>query len=376
MANRDFDPSTRRQAHLALAMLGVVILAGLISGWNKGRLPQRVPREATEATRGTTPDLALYQAVIADVRDGRDYYDAAHEHIPRLGFPISSPLNWRLPTYAWLLALLPGKCWIQGVLLMLAVAGLAMTFAAERKIGGDALAAGLTTLVMFGVFRWVLDGDAYLAQEVWAGVLIMISVAALRMGEQSWKWRALAIAAGIAALLFRELALPYCVAAGGLALWQRRWWDAALWAKGLVLFGLLLVWHVLRVRGELAEDGIAGGGAGLVQWLRFGGIDFVLLTARMNSLMFHWPAVLLWLYLVLTLLGLANREDLASRVSGLAALMYLIAFAIVGRPENFYWGLMYAPLLPAGVIAGTAAVARHWRQAGLASLPPVVVASQ
>jgi len=102
----------------------------------------------------------------------------------------------------------------------------------------------------------------------------------------------------------------------------------------------------------------------------------VLLTARMNSLMFHWPAVLLWLYLVLTLLGLANREDLASRVSCLAALMYLIAFAIVGRPENFYWGLMYAPLLPAGVIAGTAAVARHWRQAGLASLPPVVVASQ
>ncbi len=365
---------TARDSRITLACLGLMALVGCVVGWGKGELPQRPPREVTEATRGTTPDLALYQAVIADVRGGRDYYDAAHEHIAAFGFPISSPLNWRLPTYAWLLSLLPGKCWIQGMLLLLGSAGLMLTFAAERATR-DTFPAAFATLVMFGVFKWVLDGDAYLAQEVWAGVLIMISVAALRLGEAQWKWRALAASAGIAALLFRELALPYCLVAGGLALWQRRYWEAALWGKGLVAFGVLLVWHVLQVRSELAEDGIAGGGAGLAQWIRCGGIDFVLLTARMNSLLFHWPAALLWLYLLLALFGLANRADFASRVSCLAALLYVVAFAFVGRPENFYWGLLYAPLLPAGVAAGLAALARDWRQAALGSLSPATVPS-
>jgi hypothetical protein len=366
--------SSQRAARVTLALWGALALAGCVIGWGKGQLPQRAPREATAATRGTTPDLALYAAVIADVRGGRGYYDAAHEHIPRFGFPISSPLNWRLPTYAWLFSLLPGKCWIQGVLLLLGIVGLVLTFAAERATS-DVIPAAFTTLVMFGVFRWVLDGDAYLAQEVWAGVLIMISVAALRLGETSWRWRALAAAAGIAALLMRELALPYCLAAGGLALWQRRYWEAAMWAKGLAAFALLLAWHVAAVRAELAEDGPIAGGAGLAQWLRCGGIDFVLLTARMNSLLFHWPSPLLWLYLSLALFGLAQRPDLASRLSCLACLLYLAAFAIVGRPENFYWGLLYAPLLPAGAAWGAAALARAWRQAGLASLPPLPVRS-
>jgi hypothetical protein len=197
----------------------------------------------------------------------------------------------------------------------------------------------------------------------------------LRLGETSWKWRAVAASAGIAALLFRELALPYCLVAGGLSLWQRRYWEAALWGKGLAGFGLLLVWHVLEVRSELAEEGIAGGGAGLAQWVRCGGLDFVLLTARMNSLLFHWPAALLWLYMLLALIGLANRTDFASRVSCLAALLYLLAFAIVGRPENFYWGLLYAPLLPAGIVGGLAALARDGRQVAPGNLPSLTVTS-
>jgi len=343
---------------VTLACFGLIALVGIVAGWGQGNLPQRGPRPAVAPTNSTTPDLALYQAVISDVRHGRDYYDAAHERIPQFGFPISSPLNWRLPTYAWLLSLLPNKCWIQGVLLLLGIAGLWLTYAAER-VTLDVFPAACTTLVMFGVFRWVLDGDAYLAQEVWAGVLIMISVAALRLGENSWKWRTLAASAGITALLFRELALPYCLVAGGLALWQRRYWEAAVWGKGIVGFSLLLVWHVLKVRAELAEDDITGGGAGLAQWIRCGGIDFVLLTARMNSLLFHCPAALIWLYLLLALVGLANRTDFASRVCCLSALLYMLAFAVVGRPENFYWGLLYAPLLPAGIAVAPQVLSAH-----------------
>ena len=356
-----------RDARLTLACFGLLAAAGLVVGWDKGQLPKRdgvaqCPSEANCATpqsRQPAPDLALYAAVISDVRAGRGYYDAAHERIPEFGFPISSPLNWRLPTYAWLLSLLPGKCWIQGVLLILGIGGLGMTFLAERAASSIGHAA-VTTFLMFGVFRWVLDGDAYLAQEVWAGVLMMISVAAMKLGQSSLRLRVLAAAAGIAALMFRELALPFCVAATALTFWQRRYLDAAVWTSGLVAFGALLAWHICQVRSELAEDGPAAASAGLAQWIRFGGLDFVLLTLRMNSLLFHLPGVLLWLFLLSALLGLASRPDSTSRFCCCAALLYIVAFAVVGRSENFYWGLMVAPLLPWGMCHAPRAISELW----------------
>ena len=371
-------------ARLTLAAFGVIALAGLALGWNKGQLPRCEAAGAgvgclsgakcTAADDELAPDLALYAAIIADVRGGRDYYDAAHERIPQAGFPISSPLNWRLPTYAWVLSRLPNKCWIQGVLLLAGIAGLTLTFAAER--GGSSIGpTAATTLLMFGVFRWVLDGQAYLAQEVWAGVLLVISTAALRLGESQRKWRLLAVVAGTAALLFRELALPYCLVAGGIAVWRRRWLEASLWGGGLALFALLVAWHMGQVRSQLAEDGVTAGGAGLAQWLRLGGLDFVLLTLRMNSLLFSWSPALLWLYLLASLLGLAHRADDASRVCCLAVLLYLGAFAVVGRPENFYWGLLAAPLLVWGTAHAPAALAEKWRRAVGASVPAPSVAS-
>ena len=356
-------------ARLTLGGLVLVALAGLVIGWGRGQLPQR-PANTDVGHHQTAPDLALYATIIADVRGGRDYYDAARERIPQFGFPIASPLNWRLPTYAWLLSRLPNKCWIQAVLLLLGMTGLGLTFHAERSRTSIGQAA-FTTLLMFGVFRWVLDGEAYLAQEVWSGVLVMISLAAYARGNPTGSdeparfaigWRGLAIAAGTAALLFRELALPYCLAGFTLALWRRRWIEACFWCIGLLAFVDLAVWHVLQVQNHLGSAGAASGG-GLSQWLRFGGLDFVLLTTRMNSLLFAAPAAILWLYVVGALFGLAQRKDAAGHVSCLAALGYVAAFAVVGRPENFYWGLLAAPLLAWGAGQAPTALAKAWRQA-------------
>jgi hypothetical protein len=345
-----------RDARLTLGLFALLALAGIVGGWSGGQLP-RQPEEVSAET--TAPDLALYATVIADVRSGRDYYDAAHEHIQAFGFPISSPLNWRLPTYAWTLAVLPNKCWIQLVLLVLGMGGLMLTFHAERTTSGIAQAA-LTSFLTFGVVRWVLDGQAYLAQEVWAAILITISIAALRLGEKSLRWQLLAVAAGTAALLFRELALPYCLVATVLACWNRRWLEAAGWMLGLAAFAALLGYHVTQVHAQLAGTSQVSV-TGLTQWLRFGGLDFVLLTGRMNGLLFAAPAAALWLYLLLSLFGLAQRTDHASRVSCLSALLYILAFAIVGRPENLYWGLLYAPLLPWGLARGLAACHELWQ---------------
>src|SRR5262245_2908521 len=167
----------RREARTILAIFSVIAVAGLFLGWSKGQLPHRgEPAIATgDGAAATAPDLALYGEIIGSVRSGSNYYATAREAIPRYGFPIASPLNWRLPTYAWLLSMLPNKCWIQGVLLLLAIGGLCLAFVALRRTSSVAH-AGLTTLLLFGVVRWTFDGEAYLAQEVWAAVLLVFSV--------------------------------------------------------------------------------------------------------------------------------------------------------------------------------------------------------
>jgi hypothetical protein len=147
--------------------------------------------------------------------------------------------------------------------------------------------------------------------------------------------------------LFRELALPYCLLAALFACWNRRWIDAFAWASGVFCFLALFAWHVAQVKLQLAGTDVPAS-AGLTQWLRFGGLDYVLLTTRMNSLLFAAPGWLLWLYLLFVLVGMARSRHESSQLACLASLLYLVAFAILGRPENFYWGLIPAPLLAWG----------------------------
>src|SRR4029078_1625264 len=73
---------------------------------------------------------------------------------------------------------------------------------------------------------------------------------------------------------------------------------------------------------------------------------------------FGAPAWLLWLYLFVALMGLSRGRNETSQVACLAALFYVLAFAVVGRPENFYWGLLPAPLLVWGAADGASAVAQ------------------
>jgi hypothetical protein len=179
-------------------------------------------------------------------------------------------------------------------------------------------------------------------------------------------FRLLSLAAGLAALFFRELALPYCGVACLLAAWNRRWLEAAAWAAGIAAFFAFFAWHVGQVQEQLAglETPAA---AGLSQWLRFGGLDFVLLTTRMNGLLFHLPAALLWLYLLAALLGLAKDSDETSQLACLSALAYLLAFAFLGRPENFYWGLLPAPFLAWGLARAPLALANLFTSAALSA---------
>jgi hypothetical protein len=178
----------------------------------------------------------------------------------------------------------------------------------------------------------------------------------------------------LAAVFFRELALPYCAIAVMFALWKRRWKEAGLWALGLSVYGLFLAYHAAEVwRHVTSTDRTAE------SWIQFGGAAFVISTVQMNSYLFNLPRWVAALYLVASVVGLsAWRSEVGLRMLATVA-PYVAAFTIVGLPFNTYWGLMYAPLLPFGLAWAPAALrdlVRSIRAGVSATLLPALPASR
>lgn len=369
-----FQRLSPREAWIALAALAVLLVAGIIAGHNLGRIVERLPLGASQGLNsGLGQDLKFYRTMIEEVRSGQNYYDVAHRRLPEFGYPVGSMFNWRLPTYAYLGALLPGDRAIQGLLVALSLAALLLAFTAEREELGFARSAILVVLLI-GALRWCIDGQAYYAHETWVAPLLAISASALALREQlpstgslhrarrDLAWTALALLAGLAALFIRELVLPYCVAACGIAWWQRRKLEASLWLVGIVLFFLFLAWHGAEIASRVTPAEKANS-RGPLEWIQMGGMNFVLMTARMNTFIYNVPGWLLFAYVFFSLVGLADSPRPHCTLLGIASLLFIGAFCIVGMDMNFYWGLIYAPLLPFGLVRAPQAIATLFQRA-------------
>jgi hypothetical protein len=290
-------------------------------------------------------DLQAYRRIVERVHNGESYYAAAAGELRSGGYPTGSVFNWRPPTYAWVLGSLPGSRWAQVLLGALAMATLMLTYTALKKEAGNWRAI-CGTLLLLGAFQWCVDGDAFLSQELWVAVLIALSVACYTLGR-----RPAGLAAGLAALFFRELALGYCLVAMVLAFSNGRKREVYLWLVGVSLWTMFQAWHFANVKSLVTpEDRLPG------SWLQFGGPAFVLDTCRMNVFLRAAPAWLITIYLVLSLLGLAVRPGENGLLALLTVCGYAAAFLVVGHPFNDYWGLLYAPLLPLGIVWAPAAL--------------------
>jgi hypothetical protein len=285
-------------------------------------------------------DLQAYRQIVERVHAGEDYYSAAGDELRSGGYATSSVFNWRLPTSAWLLAALPRPEWGQVLLSLLALAALALAYAADRQ-QGSIVGSAVLVVTMAGAFLWCVDGDAYFAQELWAGVLIAVSVGAFAVGRRGW-----GLAAGLAVLPLRELGLPYVLVALVLACREIRWREATTWCVGLAAFAVFFAWHAWQVHQHFTgSEHVQADG-----WIQFGGPVFVLRTCQMNAWIFRMPTWVAFLYLAASLLGMAAwRGPVKTRVAATVG-VYLVAFLVVGKSFNNYWGLLYAPLLPWGFV--------------------------
>jgi hypothetical protein len=334
-----FASLTRRQAAVVLG--ASLALAGWLLGGAVGpRDGQPTLPPPPTASAPSQNDVAFYKAVVARVRAGEGYYDAVAPELRARNYPLRPVFAWRQPTYAWLLAALPGPRWATALLIGLGAAVVGLAAPALGAVGRRGLVVvALMSVTMAGAF---VEDFVYL-QEAWAGALVALSVCLSATG----RWRG-AVAAGLGALAFREFALWPCVVSLALAARARRFAEARAWAIGLVAYGGLLAWHISVVARHVLPTDVSRG------WLALGGAPFVLEMCRWNSWLVLAPKVVVALALPLVLLGLVGARG-GARAAAIV-LGYLAMFSVVGHSFNDYWGALFAPLLTFGLVGAPAAV--------------------
>ncbi len=298
------------------------------------------------ATNPEDADVAMYARIVQRIHGGEGYYQAAGAELRSGGRALRPFFNWRLPTLACLMARLPDANAGRLVLAGLALVGLLLWAKILQGIRPAWLQAVGAVLLLFP-FGLTAVAPFHMFHESWAGVCIAVALAARARGY----WQA-SVVAGLLALSLRELALPFVAVMLVGAWWQRHRPEAACWLVGLVAFVVLLGGHAWIVSGHVTQADPAHEG-----WWHLPDWAFVVRTARANPILQMAPSWVAGVVLPLALVGLAAWSGpVGTRVAAVVG-VYVASFVIVGRSVNDYWGLMYAPLLPLGLIFAPQALA-------------------
>jgi hypothetical protein len=327
------SPSPRLAAAL-LIVVALLMIAGLALNPHPGT--------GTITAPGHGHDALLYERIVRDVAAGQSFYHAAPLALRQEGYPLRPFMAIRPPLLAVSLARLPDEAARRGVLAGLA--GLTLAAWAWRLRGlwpnEPARYIWALTLLATGIAP-ALVGSAYLFHEVWAGLLIALSLALHRPR----RWMP-SLAVGLAVALLRELAIPYLAVMALFALWEGRRGEAAAWAAAIGVALAALGGHALAVAAVTTPLDPRSPG-----WLGLGGWPFVLRTAQWNSIVSLAPAWLAALLFPPALLGLLFAPGGLGRRICVIVLGFALGVCFVGRPDNSYWGLIVAPLWPLGLLA-------------------------
>lgn len=325
-----FAGTHRNAARVLLFLLLALIAFGQIA---------TVPADPTNAPlEYEETDVALYAAVARRVGAGEDYYDvAAAEHRAR-GYPLRPFVAVRPPALALLTGALgqEGLAWLQRILLLASIGLLSVRLRRSGALRFEWV--GAVFIAAFGLALLAGEGTAHW-HENWAALFIILSLCART--ERRWVASA---TLGLVAFLFRELAFPYLLLMAAFAWREGDRRELAGWSAAILLALASLYAHAAMVGAVTsAGDGASQG------WARAGGWGFVMLIVYHCTAMMALPVAASAVALPLALLGWAAiRRGLHERILLLIA-GYLAAFMLLGRPENFYWGMLVGPLVLPGL---------------------------
>jgi hypothetical protein len=289
-------------------------------------------------TKGTfAGDSAAYLTVLERVRAGEGYYKVFGEELRSRNYGVRPFFNWKLPTLTFLLASMPSPQVARWLLILITAITLILWLKILAKKGGFIM-AGFAALLLSGVAACSITPQGFVFYEIWAGVLIALSIAAYQYN------RPVSIASGLAALFIRELALPFALIMLFMAYKDKRPKEVIAWLVGIFAFFIYLAVHA-----KIVSAFIAGADPKSVSWLQLGGWKFVLSTARWSLATNRTPWWANSIILPLSILGLYGWPGKIGSRTFLTLSAYIGAFLIVGRADNYYWGLMYTPLMPLGL---------------------------
>ena len=249
----------------------------------------------------------------------------------------------------WLIGKLPHPLWGKALLGLLALGLLLAAFEASSRWQSNIFRGPLPlVLLMCGPLLPCLLGDLYVMPVLWAGMLIGLSVCAYGLDRPY-----LGAIAGVAAVFFRELALPYCLLGVALAAWQRRRGELLVWLAGLAGWACFFALHWLQVKQLIGPHAVAHREG----WVQFGGLAFVQATMQMNACLLLLPQWVSAIYFAAAMLGLAGWQSPLGLRTTLTVCLFAVAFSIVGHDFNRYWGLLVSPLACFGVVRFPASLA-------------------
>lgn len=338
---------------LVCALLGLAALTPLTSGEGEARPPSlSAALSGSGPTRVRDEDLALYDAVIARLRQGEGYYVVIAQEHRRHHYPLHPGFAVRLPTLALIEAALPDWALIP---LSVGLMG-AVLLAWWRRLGEEPGAEHRRLLALAALFLGVSIGTTryfFVLHELWAGQLLALAFGLHRPGQvsgQGGRWLGAWLAAA-AALAIREHALPFVLLMGAFALWHRRWTEAVAWGLLVAAFLAAMALHLHTVAGLVGPDDPPS-----ASWLTLRGLNGWLSLVVLSSNLRWLPTALAGPLVLAAVLGWSGWRSAAGTFGTLLYLGYGVAFMIAGRPDNFYWGMMVAPALLIGLAFAPMAV--------------------
>jgi len=354
-------------ARAALAVLAVLLVASAIVPLTVGRgqaaKPPSVARllgPSKAAPRPRDADLALYDRAIARIRAGENYYDFIAQEHRQADYPLRPGVAVRLPTLAYLAA------WSglreDGLAPVPVLAALALMAGVVGSWWGRLGALGVsppvrrigTALVFFGAALG-LNRYYFVLHELWAGMLLALAFGLHRPEEK--KWLGAVLAAGLA-LAIREHSLPFVALMGAMAAWRRAWGEALAWGALVALFAAGIAWHLHLVALQVLPTDPTG-----PSWLALRGLSGFLSNTVLSSNLRFLPHFVAGPLTILMLLGWAGWKSSAGETGFLLYTGYGLAFAVAGRPDNFYWGAMITPVMALGLAFAPMAGRSLWRAA-------------
>lgn len=325
----------RNKARLALLALAL-ILAACLSALG---VPQSATGASATGAAQELTDLALYERISAGVKGGDNYYVSAATALRASHYPLRPFLAFRLPALSVVQAALP--LWATLSMLFALVLATAIAWGVRLGMALPRLLQRIAVFVLLlGSLIAFLQPELSAFHEIWAGLLVALSLALRRPG----RWVE-AVAIGLAAMLIRETALLYAVVMALFAWFEDQRREALGWGVAILVFAAALGMHAYAVAGVTGPLD-----AGAPGWFGLNGFGFfvdALVTSTALQILPLWLAALL---VGLLLFGWASWNDpLGLRMFALLV-VYAVAIGVFARLDTFYWALMIAPVSLVGLV--------------------------